>query len=223
MSLGLKKWNSPQFDSTILLLFEHGWIKNWFWNCDHLDAHSGDQRRSTFPWGTQVRIDFTREKIKLATPQCRLVVLSQISEQRLRFWVGFVCQVQKAIQHLTLICEMLSQNNTSFLDTVQVVQEKVMFCWYWKHGQEAEKSYYLLFGTFSNSAEAKKKHFCRLFHNQGINFTGLSNTFPERAATWRRNSHFVFKQDDLSFVLFYSNSKSQRLFKFVSLIFHKIK
>ena len=27
MSLGLKKWNSPQFDSTILLLFQHGWIK----------------------------------------------------------------------------------------------------------------------------------------------------------------------------------------------------
>ena len=78
---------------------------------------------------------------------------------------------------------MLSQKNTSFLDTVQVVQEKVMLFLYRKHGQEAEKSYYLLFGMLSNSTEAKEKHFCGLFHNQGINAMGLSNTFPERAVT----------------------------------------
>ena len=78
---------------------------------------------------------------------------------------------------------MLSQKNTSFLDTVQVVQEKVILFLYRKHGQEAEKSYYLLFGMLSNSTEAKEKHFCGLFHNQGINAMGLSNTVPERAVT----------------------------------------
>ena len=167
------------------------------------------QRRSIFPWGTRVRIDFAREKITLPTPQCRLIVLLQISERRLRFWVGFVCQVQKVIQHLTLKCEMLSQNNTLFLDTVQVVQEKVMFCWYWKHGQEAEKYYYLLFGTLSNSAEAKKKHFCRLFHNQGINFMGLSNTFPERALKEEIPTLFQTGRLEFCSVLFYfQNSKT---------------
>ena len=97
--------------------------KSWFWNCDQPDAHSGDQFfLRVHGWELILR----EKKLRCPPPQCRLIVVSKISEQRLRFWLGFVCQVQKAIQHLTWKCEMLSQNSTLFLDTVQVVQEKVM-------------------------------------------------------------------------------------------------
>ena len=111
------RWKKVKFATIWLhntVIIPTGWDKR-FWNCDHPDVHSGDQRRSIFPWGTRMRIEFTREKITLPTPQCRLILVSKISEQRLRFWVSFVCQVQKAIQHFTLKCEMLSQNNASFL------------------------------------------------------------------------------------------------------------
>ena len=108
---------------------------------------------------------------------------------------------------------MLSQNNTSFLDTVLVVQEKVVFCLYSKHGQEAEKSY-MLFVTLSNTAEAKKKHFGGLFHNQGMIFMGLSNAFPV-GCDLKKKLRLGFQRRRYEFCSVFRdfNSKIQRLLK----------
>ena len=85
------------------------------------------RRGSIFPWGTRVRIGFTREKITLPTPSAAATILAWLQTKSLRAA---------------------------------------------KNERNAVQFY-----------RGEKQAFFGLFHNQGMSFIGMSNAFPQRAAT----------------------------------------
>ena len=138
-SLRWWKWNSRQFDSTILLLFQHGWIKVGF----GIVINPMRTAAINFSLGCTGENWFYERKNYVAHPPVPLNCCVENFRTTAMILARLRLPSTKGYSTPYIKCEMLSQNSTLFLDTVQVVQEKVVLFLYWKHGQEVEKSYYL--------------------------------------------------------------------------------
>ena len=81
----------------------------------------GAQRWSILPWGTPVKIDFTREKTTLPTPKCSLIVVPKVFRTTKTILAWLRTESLRATKNKRLfnfaLREMLSRNNRPFLDT----------------------------------------------------------------------------------------------------------
>ena len=81
----------------------------------------GAQRWSILPWGTPVKIDFTREKTTLPTSKCSLIVVPKVFRTTTTILAWLRTESLRATKNKRLFNfawrEMLSRNNRPFLDT----------------------------------------------------------------------------------------------------------